>query len=108
MALASLFITFMVLGISVISCTLVLLLTKNPKLSDIMLIVLTVLSLVVAYMSATAQPVNFVKEQILAWIIGFVALVGLALRYMKKEQVPTSKLLVAASAISGVLYLFFS
>ena len=57
----------------------------------------------------TGMPVNYVMQQVIAWGIGFLSVAGL-LVYLK-GRTDTAKIaayaLAAASAIGGVLYMFF-
>lgn len=106
MALGYLFLVFVGMSILAIVGTALLFVVKNRNASDAILVSMTAFSLIIAYLNANAQPTNFVKEQIICWIIGAVALIGTVLRFSTKQQTIVSKLLVVLSVLSGIVYLF--
>lgn len=107
MALGSLFLLFIFMVLLGIAGTASLILVKTEKTNDIILVLMTAYSLVIAYESASAQPTNFVTQQIICWVIGAVAVIGTVLRFSTKKQLLISKLLVISSVLCGLYYLFF-
>ncbi len=107
MALGYLVLAFIISGVLAIIGTILLLIIKKKRPVDILMVLMTAFSILTAYLNATSQPSNFIAEQITAWLIGLIAVGGLGLRFVKKEQILLSKLLVIGSTIVGVVYLYF-
>lgn len=106
MALGVLFLLFAVMGVLAIVGTVLLFWVRKNNIIDILLVLMTAYSMTIAYMNATAQPANFVGEQIFAWIIGLVAVVGTGIRYFTKKQLLISKIFVVGSVIAGIYFLY--
>lgn len=106
MALGILFILFVVMGLLGIISTVLLFLTKNKKTSDILMILMTAYSLIIAFLAATALPTNFVSKQIICWVISFIAVAGAGIHFGTKKQSVLSKLLVVVSVAGGLVNLF--
>lgn len=107
MALGLLSLLFVLMAFLGIAGTASLLLVKSKKINDVILILMTVYSLVIAYLGASSQPSNFVTQQIVCWVIGVIAIIGTALRFITKKQLLLSKLLVILSVLGGLYCLFF-
>lgn len=107
MALGLLFIMLVVMSLLGILGVVLLFWVKNPKASDVILILLTAYSLLIAFEGATSEPVNFVMMQVIHWLVGFVAVIGTAMRFMQKKQTVVSKVLVSISIFGGLYLLFF-
>lgn len=106
MALGYLFLLFAVMGILAIVGTVLLFWVRKNNITDILLVLMTAYSMTIAYMNATAQPMNYVGAQIFAWMIGLVAVVGTGIRYFTKKQLLISRLFVAGSVIAGIYFLY--
>ena len=107
MALGYLFLLFVVMSVLAIAGAVLLFMVKKSNASDVLLILMTAYSITIAYVNATAQPTNFVGAQIFAWLIGLVAVVGAAVRFVTKKQLLLSKILVAGSVVVGIYVLYF-
>lgn len=107
MALGYLALLVIGMGILALVGTILLFVVKSKRASDVIMVLMTFYALVIAYLSATAQPTNFVAQQVVCWVIGMIAVVGTGARFFKKEQSLLSKSLVTASVIGGFVYMFF-
>ena len=108
MALGYLMLLFVGMSIVSIVGTVLLFVLKGKHASDITMVAMTFYALVIAYLNATAQPINFITQQVITWLIGLIAVVGCILYFAKKSSVPLAKGLVAISVAAGIAYLFFS
>lgn len=106
MALGALFLTFAGMSILAIIGTVLLFWMKNKNALDVIMVVMTAYSLVIAYLGASAEPTNFVMQQVMHWVIGFVAIIGASMRFTTKKQSMISKILVAGSTLAGIYTLF--
>lgn len=109
MALGFLMIMFVAMSVISIGGVILLFLLRNEKVKKGIYYFMTAWAMFVAICSATGMPVNYVMQQVIAWGIGFLSVAGL-LVYLK-GRTDTAKIvayaLAAASAIGGVLYMFF-
>ncbi len=106
MAIGILFLLFMVLCIAGILGSVLLFILKQEKANDVVLILMTAYSMVIAFLSATALPVNFVSQQVICWVIGFIAVIGAGIRFGTRKSSVLSKVLVAASVLIGIANMF--
>lgn len=106
MALGSLFIVFVVMTVLAIISTVLLFKVKSSNVSDVILVLMTAYSILLAYLGANAEPTNFVVQQVIHWVIGFVAVAGTGVRFVTKKQSMISKVLVTLSVIGGLYTLF--
>ena len=106
MAIGILFLMFVVMGIISIVGSVLLFILKGEKANNILLVLMTAYSIIIAFISSTAQPSNYVSQQIISWIIAFVAVAGTAYKFITKKQSVISNLMVAASVLGGIGYLF--
>ena len=106
MALGYLFLWFVIMGVLAIVGTALLFLIKNNKVVDVLLVLMTTYSMSIAFLNAMAQPSNFLGSQILAWLIGFIAVIGSGIRFFTKKQLTVSKILVAGSVGAGIYFLY--
>lgn len=106
MALGSLFVLFVSMSLLAILGIVLLFVIKKEAVSDKLLLVLTFYSLIIAFLGASAEPTNFVLQQLLHWGIGFVAVIGAVYRFMTRSQSMSSKIIVSGSLLAGILYTF--
>ncbi|MBE5962764.1 MAG: hypothetical protein E7256_15535 [Lachnospiraceae bacterium] len=106
MALGLLFVLFVVMIVLGIISTVLLFKVKNSNTSDVILVLMTAYSLLIAYLGANAEPTNFVVQQVMHWVIGFVAVAGTGVRFVTKKQSMLSKILVTISVAGGLYTLF--
>lgn len=100
-----LLILFVVLTLAVGLGTAFLFLTKNAKVQKVLFYFVAFLGMLIGGLSATSLPSNYVGQMIIAWVIGFLSIIGIVLWVKKYETV--AKWMVAASAILGLVQLFF-
>ena len=101
------FLWFLIMSVFAIVGTVLLFLVKKGKTVDMLLVLMTAYSISIAFLNAVSLPMNFVSSQILAWVVGLVAVVGTVIRFVTKKQLPVSKILVAGSVILGIYLLYF-
>nr|WP_302599093.1 hypothetical protein [uncultured Cellulosilyticum sp.] len=106
MALGALFLVFAGMSILAIIGTVLLFWVKNKNAVDVIMVLMTAYSLVIAYLGASGEPTNFVMQQIMHWIIGLVAIIGTGLRFTTNKQSIISKVLVAISVLAGIYTTF--
>ncbi len=108
MALGLYLILFM--GLSVISILgiLILFLTKNEGRKKGIFYFLAVWGMLIAVLSATSLPTNYLISQLIAWALGFLSIAGLVVHYKAKTKTRcyTAYALVSASCVLGILYMF--
>lgn len=72
-----------------------------------LLVLMTAYSISIAFLNAVSLPMNFVSSQILAWVVGLVAVIGTGIRFITKKQLIVSKILVVGSVALGIYLLYF-
>ena len=107
MALGFLFLLFVGMSILAIVGIVLLFVVKKNNTNDVLLVLMTAYSMSIAYLNATAQPTNFVGTQILAWVVGLVAIIGTAITLLTRKHLLISKILVSGSVILGIYFLYF-
>ncbi|MBS5983475.1 MAG: hypothetical protein KIC67_12765 [Clostridium butyricum] len=107
MALGFLFLLFVGMSILAIVGIVLLFVVKKNNTNDVLLVLMTAYSMSIAFLNATAQPTNFVGTQILAWVVGFVAIIGTAITLLTRKHLLISKILVSGSVILGIYFLYF-
>lgn len=107
MALGFLFLAFIIMSVLALVGTVLLFLVKKQRTNDIILVIMAAYSMTIAYMNATAQPINFVGPQIFAWVVGLVAIGAVAFRFITKKPTQLARILVAASVVIGMYGLYF-
>lgn len=100
-----LLILFVVLTVAVGLGTAFLFLTKNPKIQKVLFYFVAFLGMLIGGLCATSLPSNYVGQIILAWAIGFLSIIGIIVWVKKYESV--AKWMVTASAVLGLVQLFF-
>lgn len=106
MALGALFILFAGMSVIGIIGTVLLFWMKNRNAVDVTMVLMSAYSLVIAFLGATGQPTNFVVQQVIHWIIGFIAIIGLGIRFTTKKQSVISKMLISVSVLAGLYATF--
>lgn len=107
MALGFLFLLFLGMSILAIVGIVLLFVVKKNNTNDVLLVLMTAYSMSIAFLNATAQPTNFVGTQILAWVVGLVAIIGTAITLLTRKHLLISKILVSGSVILGIYFLYF-
>lgn len=105
MALGVLLVFFIILFIIAFTCVILLFASKKGKINRIMIWVSSILSLFIAFTSATSLPSNYRVEQYIAWGFGGIACVGLPYHYKRQDLI--AKILISISIILGIIQLFF-
>ena len=96
MALGLLLILFMVMSIISVVGLLLLFLLKGERAQKIVFYFMALLGMFIAWMTATGYATNQIKEQMISWGFGALAVVA----------VLAAKLLAAASVVLGMVALF--
>ena len=106
MALGLLLILFMVM--SIISVVGLLFLLKGEKAQKIVFYFMALLGMFIAWMTATSYATNQIKEQMISWGFGALAVVAVLVRLCGKSKnaALAAKLLAAASVVLGMVALF--
>ena len=107
MALGYLFLGFIGMSTLALAGIIALFILKEGTVYNTILILLTVFSLLIAFLSANAQPINFTTARIIVWAIGLVSIVGLGMHFISKKPLIASRLLISASVVLGIYKLFF-
>ena len=107
MALGFLFLLFVGMSILAIVGIVLLFVVKKNNTNDVLLVLMTAYSMSIAFLNATAQPTNFVGTQILAWVVGLIAIIGTAITLLTRKHLLISKILVSGSVILGIYFLYF-
>ena len=98
MALGLLLVLFMVMSIISVMGLVLLFLLKGEKGQKA----------VFYFMTANSYPTNYIKEQLIAWAFGALAMIALLIQICGKSERSflTAKVLVAASVVLGMVALF--
>ena len=108
MALGLLLILFMVMSIISVVGLLLLFLLKGERAQKIVFYFMALLGMFIAWMTATGYATNQIKEQMISWGFGALAVVAVLVRLCGKSKnaALAAKLLVAASVVLGMVALF--
>lgn len=108
MALGLLLILFMVMSIISVVGLLLLFLLKGEKAQKIVFYFMALLGMFIAWMTATSYATNQIKEQMISWGFGALAVVAVLVRLCSKSKnaALAAKLLAAASVVLGMVALF--
>ena len=103
MALGLLLVLFMVMSIISVMGLVLLFLLKGEKGQKAVFYFM-----VIAWMTANSYPTNYIKEQLIAWAFGALAVIALLVQICGKSERSflTAKVLVAASVVLGMVALF--
>lgn len=108
MALGLMGILFMALG-GLALVSVILLFLNNGKYADNngLFIAIVVFSLVVAWLTFSSQPSNYIFQKIIAALWGIMALVSLALKHNMKDNTMIARVLLCISILGSIIQLFF-
>ena len=108
MALGLLLILFMVMSIISVVGLLLLFLLKGERAQKIVFYFMALLGMFIAWMTATGYATNQIKEQMIWWGFGALAVVAALVRLcgQSKKAALAAKLLAAASVVLGMVALF--
>ena len=108
MALGLLLILFMVMSIISVVGLLLLFLLKGERAQKIVFYFMALLGMFIAWMTATGYATNQIKEQMISWGFGALAVVAVLVRLCGKSKnaALAAKLLEAASVVLGMVALF--
>lgn len=108
MALGLLLILFMVMSIISVVGLLLLFLLKGERAQKIVFYFMALLGMFIAWMTATGYATNQIKEQMISWGFGALAVVAVLVRLCGKSKnaALAEKLLAAASVVLGMVALF--
>ena len=108
-ALGALLIMFVVMVVVSFLGILFLFLSNNRKLQNGVFFFLACWGMLLSWMNATSGPSNYISRQLLAWAIGFIAVIAMLIRYAghSENRFKYSNILVSLSIVSSVLTMFF-
>ena len=109
MALGILMIGFVVMSVISILGLLLMFLVKNRKTKEKVLYFMAGWGMIIAVLGASAQPSNYVIQQLASWILGFLGIAGV-LVYKKagnRWMTLIAYLLIILSVVGGMERLFF-
>ena len=109
MALGTLFLVFIIMAVVSIVGITFLWLTKNSRTKNFCICGLAIWGVVIAFMGATSEPVNYVSQQVIFWVIGIAGVIGILVNYLGKSKTAEliAKILVTVSVVGGIYNLFF-
>ena len=90
MALGLLLVLFMVMSIISVMGLVLLFLLKGEKGQKAVFYFMAVWGMVIAWMTANSYPTNYIKEQLIAWAFGALAVIDTDL-WQKRKIFPDSK-----------------
>lgn len=107
MALGLLLILFMVMSVVCVVGLVLMFLLKKEKGQKAAFYFMSVWGMVIAWMAATSYPTNFIKEQMIAWAFGALAVVALLIQICGRSPKTflTAKVLTASSVVLGMVAL---
>ncbi|MGN0136667.1 hypothetical protein [Anaerotignum sp.] len=108
MALGLLLVLFMGMSIISILGLALLFLIKGKKGQKAVFYFMAIWGMVIAWMTANSYPTNYIKEQMLSWGFGALAVIALLVQLCGKSEKAflTAKGLAAASVVLGMAALF--
>lgn len=93
-------------AVSGLSITL-LYVSKKPKTKNTLFYLLMALSMFITFLNVTSLPSNYLMQKIIALGLGLISLIALIVKLKASQKTSVSNLLVSASVLSGLIYLFF-
>ena len=108
MALGILLIMFVSVSVISVLGVLIMFLSKSTKVKKAAFYAMSIWGMVLAVLSATSLPQNYIGEQVTAWSAGVLSVIGLLVhvKAKNKNQRLIAYLLVTVSIIVGILKLF--
>lgn len=64
------------------------------------------LGILLSWLIFTSLPTNFNAQQLLSFIWGLIALIGLAIKFSSAKHIMISKLLLTIAVVGGMVHLF--
>ena len=107
MALGYLFILFIVFAVVSLLSTTLLYVSKKENLKTFVFYFLCVWSIYLAYVNFTSFPTNFIASRLIACLFGLLAIVAAIINITNKSKRNLSYLLVSASTLLTLIYMFF-
>lgn len=107
MALGLLLVLFMIMSIISVMGLVLLFLLKGEKRQKAVFYFMAVWGMVIAWMTANSYPTNYIKEQLIAWAFGALAVIALLVQICGRSERSflTAKVLAAASVVLGMVAL---
>lgn len=107
MALGLLLVLFMIMSIISVIGLVLLFLLKGEKRQKAVFYFMAVWGMAIAWMTANSYPTNFIKEQLISWVLGVLAVIALLVQICGKSEKSflTAKVLAAASVVLGMVTL---
>lgn len=107
MALGYLFILFIVFAVVSLLSIALLYVLKKENLKTFVFYFLCVWSIYLAYVNFTSFPTNFIVSRLIACLFGLLAIVAAIINITNKSKRNLSYLLVSASTLLTLIYMFF-
>lgn len=107
MALGLLLVLFMVMSIISVIGLVLLFLLKGEKKQKAVFYFMSVWGMIIAWMTVNSYPTNYIKEQLIAWAFGALAVVALLVQICGRSESSflTAKVLTTASVVLGMVAL---
>ena len=108
MALGMILILFMAMSIISVVGLVLLFLLKGEKAQKTVFYFMAVWGMLIAWMTATSYPTNYIRAQVISWGFGALAIVAVLVRLCGKGKntILTAKALAAASVVLGMAALY--
>ena len=84
-----------------------LFLTQNKTVQKILFYLVAILGMGIAVIGAGSYPTNYIMQQVIAWLFGFLAILGIVIKNKSPKKDTLAKILVTLSVVLGLLKLFF-
>ena len=84
-----------------------LFLVKNPAAKNVIFYSLAIWAMGITFINASSLPSNYLGSQLMAWALGFIAIIGVVIKIKNPEKINIAKLLVVVSIVLSLLDLFF-
>ncbi len=95
-----------ILVVSVLGISLIFIL-KNQKIKNVLFYFLAIWSMFIAYLNATSLPTNYMVQQIIAWLFGFISIIAIIIKIKKTEETNIPYILVTISILLEIFMMFF-
>ncbi|MDD6435463.1 MAG: hypothetical protein PUF77_03615 [Clostridiales bacterium] len=109
MALGLLLVLFMVMSVISVIGTVLMFLLKENKWQKAVFYFMSVWGMVVAWMAADSYPTNFIRNQLIAWAFGALAVIAIFVQICVggRKAFLAARFLTVASVFLGMTILFF-
>lgn len=81
--------------------------SKNPQTKKLSFYYLTILSIIITFLNVTSLPSNYISQIVIAFLIEGIALVAWGIKVKNPQKDFLYNLLITASVLCGLIYLFF-